>query len=92
MRALDLHAVMLGHGAGGRGMVDMAMGQQHLGDPDALLVDLLLQHVEVAARIDGGAFHRLVIPDDGAILLERRDGGDQDLEHGTDVMASNRVE
>ena len=65
----------------------MAVGQQHLGDLDALLVDLLLEQVEIAARIDGAAFHRLVIPDDGAILLERRDGRDQDLEHGTDVMA-----
>ena len=41
VRALDLDAVMLGHGAGGRGVVDMAVGQQHLGDLDALLVDRL---------------------------------------------------
>ena len=45
------------------------------------------KQVEVAAGIDGGAFHGLVIPDDGAILLERRDGRDHDLEHDCDVMA-----
>jgi len=36
-----------------RGMIDMAMGQQDLDDLDSLLVDRLLQHIEVAARIDG---------------------------------------
>ena len=64
----------------------MAMGQQDLRHLDALLGDRLLQHVEVAARVDGGAFHGFVAPDDGAVLLERGDGGDQDLEHGTDLM------
>ena len=71
----------------------MAVGQQHLGDLDALLGDRLLQHVEVAARIDGGALHGLVAPDDGAVLLERGDGGDHDLEHRTRSNASRgRVE
>jgi hypothetical protein len=40
---------VLGHGAGRRGVVDMAVRQQDLGDLDALLVDRLLQHVEIAA-------------------------------------------
>ena len=64
----------------------MAMGQQDFGHLDALLGDRLFQHVEVAARIDGGTFHGFVAPDDGAVLLERGDGGDQDLEHGIDLM------
>ena len=67
-------------------MVDMAVGQQHLGHLDALLADRLLQHVEVAARIDGGAFHGFVAPYDGAILLERGDGSDHDFEHSSDLM------
>ena len=86
VRPLDLDPVMVGHGAGRRGVVDVAVGQQHLGHRDALLGDRLLQPVEVAAGIDGGAFHGFVAPDDGAVLLERGDGGDQDLEHGTDLM------
>ena len=64
----------------------MAVGQQHLGDLDALLVDRLLEHVEVTARIDGGSLHGLVAPDDGAVLLERGDGSDHDLEHPFDLM------
>ena len=87
MGALDLDAVVLGHRARGGRMVDMAVGQQDLGDLDALLVDRLLQHVEVPAGIDGGTLHGLGTPDDGAVLLERRDGRDHDLQHGTDVMA-----
>ena len=86
VRPLDLDAIVLGHGTGGRGVVDMAVGQQDLGDLDALLVDRLLEHVEVAARIDGGALHGFVAPHDGAVLLERGDGGDHDLEHASDLM------
>ena len=88
--ALDLDAVVLGHGAGGRGMVDMAVCQQDLGDLDSLLGNRLLQHVEVAARVHGGALHGLVAPDEGAVLLKRRDGGDHDLEHGIDLMPPAR--
>jgi hypothetical protein len=62
--ALDLDPVVVGHGAGGRGMVDMAVGQQDFRHLDALLGDCFLQHVEIAARVDRGALHGLVAPDD----------------------------
>jgi len=87
VRALDLDPVVLGHGAGRRGMIDVAMGQQDLGHLNALFVDRLLQQVEVAAGIDRRSFHGLIAPDDGAVLLERRDGRDHHLDHGTDVKA-----
>ena len=34
---------------------------------------------EIAARVDHRALHRLVAPDDGAVLLERGDGDDGEL-------------
>src|SRR5262249_57774626 len=86
VRALDLDAIVLGHGAGGRGVVDMAVREQDLGDLDALLGDRRLQPIEVAARIDGGALHGFVTPSDRAVLLERGDGGDHDLDHVPDLM------
>ena len=85
VRPLDLDAVVLGHGAGSRGVIDMAMGQQDLGDLDSLFGNRLFQHVEIAAGVHGRALHGLIAPGEGAILLKRGDRGDHDLEHASDL-------
>src|SRR5690606_25002110 len=62
------------------GMVDMAVR-----DPDCLDVDRLRSNrvqnaVEITARIDHHALLALAVEQNGAILLERRDGNDNGLQ------------
>jgi len=42
--------------------------------PHAQLRASALQQVKVAAGVDNGGGHALVLPDDGAVLLKGRDG------------------
>ena len=59
--------------AGLPAMVDMAMGHEQFLDRHALLLRRTLEHRQVATRIDKGTPHRLRTPEQGAILLKRRD-------------------
>src|SRR5205809_1093779 len=61
-------------------MVDMAVRKQDLLDRDSRLLSRGLQARQVGARVDEGAAHRRRAPQQGAILLQRRDGQDCRLE------------
>ena len=64
------------------GVVEVAVG-----DPDCVQRQALLRHraqqgVDRAARIDDGGLHGLAAPDEGAVLLQRRDREDGDADGG----------
>jgi hypothetical protein len=58
-------------------MIDMAVGQQDLLDCDAGLLGGGLKARQVAAGIDERAAHRRGAPQQGAVLLQRRDRNDR---------------
>ena len=91
MRAFDRYTQFLGHHAGLAAVVDMAMGQQDFLDRRPGLRRGGLQFVEVAARIDKGSGHRLGAPQQGAILLKRRDRNDRRSERGLRHFAGSSV-
>ena len=76
LRAFDRHAEALRQFAGAAGMVDVAVGEQDLLDPDAEPRGGIHQQVDVAAGIDEGALHGFAAPEQGAVLLEGGDGDD----------------
>jgi hypothetical protein len=64
-------------------MVDVAMRQQDLLHRHAGLLDAGLDSIEVAAGIDHNAVLARLVPQQRAVLLERRDGNDGGFEgHG----------
>src|SRR3974390_475504 len=65
-------------------MIDMPVSQQDLLGSDAVLGDGLLDALKIAARVDDSARLGLLIPQEGAVLLERGDRHDGGFErHGT---------
>ena len=93
MRTDDLHAerVLQFHGAAR--VIDMAMG-----DPDGCCsYGIVLQRgenaVDIAARIDDDADLLILIEQDGAILLKRRDGDDAgiDLTHDDPFLVGRKT-
>ena len=58
------------------------MGQPDRDDLDPELLGRGHQPVGLAAGIDEHAFHRLPVPDQRSVLLQRRDGNDADVELG----------
>ena len=80
VRPFDRHAELVAEDLGRAAMVDMAVGEEDLLDLHLVLRRRRLQPVEVAAGIGEGALHRLGAPEEGGVLLERRDGHDDGLE------------
>ena len=86
VRALDWNAAepLLQFGGAGS-VVDVPVGQQDLAHLDPGLLDADLDLVEVAAGIGHGALLRCLVPQQRAVLLERRDRDDGGFErHGCD--------
>jgi hypothetical protein len=78
VRALDGHLQAAAQLFGATGVIDVAVRQQDLLDPEAHLGDCGVDAVEVPAWIDDGAELGRAVPDERAVLLERRhrhDGG-----------------
>ena len=80
VRADDRTAGALGHGGGGAGMVEMAMGQPDRDNLDPELFGRGHQAIGLAARIDEHALHTVPVPDQRGVLLQRRDGDDANVE------------
>jgi hypothetical protein len=57
-------------------MIDMAVGQQDLLDRHPGLSSCSFQPGQIAARIDERCAHRRSAPEQGAILLQRRNRDD----------------
>ena len=55
-------------------MVDVRVGEPDLAECESPSLDFGQQRVQVAARINDGGLPGGVAPDNGAVLLERRDG------------------
>ncbi len=87
-RPLDRHRPALRGRQGGAqfvgaaGMVDMAVRQQDLLRRHAQLGQRFLDPAHVAAGINHRAEAGFLVPQDGAVLLERRDRDDGDLQFG----------
>ena len=90
VRPLDRHAERLCEFRRRAGMVEMAMGEQDALHRHPGLADRRLDAVGIAAGVDHHALLRLVVPDEGAVLLEGRDrddgGGDA---HAVDLGAGS---
>ena len=82
MRAFNGHAETLREHPGAAAMIEMAVGNEQLLDSDAVLIGDGHQPFELVAGIDEGAAHGLGAPEQGAILLERRDRDDDRLKRG----------
>ena len=80
VRALDRDAQLFGENPGSPAMIDVAVGQQDLLERHAGLVGRGLEPGQVAARIDERAAHCRGAPQQGAVLLQRRDRDDRGLE------------
>src|SRR5690606_7198816 len=89
VRTLDGNLQPRGQFARSGGMIEMAMGEKNLLQRDACFLDRLHDPVEIAARIGDGAAHGFVIPEKGAVLLERRDGENRGFETHGMALASN---
>ena len=74
--SMGIAAELLLQLGGAAGMIDVAVGEQDLLDRHADLGDRRLDAVEVAARVDHRALLGLLVPEQRAVLLERRDGHD----------------
>ena len=62
-------------------MVDVRVGQQDLLQLDTQALHRSTKFGQITAGIDNSAVHGLVAPDDGAVLLERRDGDGVVVQH-----------
>src|SRR4029079_2871907 len=80
VRPLDLDAKLFRKDAGAAAMVDVAVGEPDLLDRDPGLRRRCLEPRQVAAGIDERAAHGFRAPQQGAVLLERRDGKDRRAE------------
>ena len=78
--AFDRHPQITRQHSGEAAMIDMAVGDEQLLDGDAIVGGDLLQPIEIAARIGEGAAHGFRAPQQGTILLERRDRHDNGLQ------------
>jgi hypothetical protein len=58
------------------------MGQQNLLNLDARLFNGICNSFKITARIDHSALLRIIIKNDGTILLKRCDRNDEDFELG----------
>ena len=76
VRPLDRHAKGFGQFRRRARMVEMPMRQQDAPHGDAGLLDGVEDALGVAAGIDDDALLRLVVPHQGAVLLEGRHGDD----------------
>jgi hypothetical protein len=76
MRSLDRDAEPVPQFGGAARVIDMAVGEQDLLHCHARLGDRVGDAIEVAARIDDGGPLRRLAPQEGAVLLERRDRDD----------------
>jgi len=70
MRTFDRHTRLLGQGGDGTGMVDMAMGDENLGQRQPFRRQRLLDAPDIAAGIDNGRLTGALAPKNGAILFE----------------------
>ena len=84
MRPFDGNAAeLLLQFGGAAGVVEVAMREQDLLGRHARLLDAGLDALEIAAGIDHGAPLGRLVPQQRAVLLERRDGNDGGFErHG----------
>ena len=80
MRPFQRHAELCPQLRRAPGMIDMAMGEENALDPDAGFRDRLTDQVEIAAGIDHDPGFGGLVPDEGAVLLERRHRNDHDIE------------
>ena len=62
-------------------VVDVRMGDPNRHQFDAQLLASVLEHIQVATRVDDGRGHALVLPDHRAVLLKGRDGDGFVVEH-----------
>lgn len=69
-----------GQGGGRAHMVQMTMGEEDGTHPDALTLDFGQQTLDLAAGVDHHRLGRVGAPDQGAVLLERRDRQDAELQ------------
>jgi hypothetical protein len=75
---LDRHvAERLAQFVGAAGVIQMAMRQPDALDADAGLLDRGEDTVDLAARIHHHPLHGAFVPENGAVLLERRHGDDR---------------
>ena len=91
MRPLDRHAARARELGGRARMIDVCVREQYLAQARARLVEHAADAMQVAARIHHRRDARVLAHDDGAILLERRDRRDVDLERHDDVISSLHV-
>jgi len=64
-------------------MVHVAVGDPDLFELEVQLFDGAEQHMQIATRIDDRRLACLVVPDQGAVLLEGRDGDGLVLQHAS---------
>jgi hypothetical protein len=67
------------------GMVDMGVREQNLPERNAVMLGDGEKLIQIAPGVYDGAFHCQVAPDNGAVLLERRDGDRVIPQHGSDA-------
>jgi hypothetical protein len=72
-------------------MVDVGMREQDLLERQAALSRRFDDARQVAAGIDDGGLHRLVAPDEAAVLLECGDGEGAVTKHGCVLFSGDSV-
>lgn len=80
MRPLDRDAQPIGHNGDTTAMIGVPVGNQNFLERDPLLLGNGQKSIDVTARIDKGALHRLGAPDQCTVLLKRRYRTDRRLD------------
>ena len=78
--ALNGHAMGPGEAGSAAGMVQMAVGQEHLLERNIMLRNGFLEKLQIAAGIDHRRLHGSGAPQERAVLPERRHRHDKGLE------------
>jgi hypothetical protein len=84
----DGQLVFLGQIGGGTRMVNVRVGDPNLFERHTQLSTGIFQQGQITPGVDDGPLHRVITPDDGAILLERCNGNGFVLEH-PEMVAGN---
>ena len=82
VRADDGHAETFAKLVGSAGVIEVAVGEPHLLQRQAEMLERADECVDVAAGINQHGVLGLCVPDQGAVLLQRRHRDDADLQVG----------
>jgi len=87
----DGQAQLLGQIGRATAVVQMPVRHPDLFELEAQLLDRVEQHIQITAGVDDGGLHRLVVPDERAVLLKSGDRDGEVLEHGPIMSRPGRL-